>query len=161
MAFQHQEKLNTELKKELDSIYNIDQTFREILNDNSDKTIRFLKEQGYTLEEFQKNSWLIIIKHDKLNLKRIEKIIDKYGYPSIQLVGKPTNKAVWFVIQHSDKEIIEKYFPLIERAGKKNDIPMTLVAMMQDRLLMYQEKEQIYGTQGSGREIINPISKTK
>ena len=38
---------------------------------------------------------------------------------------------------------------------------MTLVAMMQDRLLMYQEKEQIYGTQGSGREIINSETNKK
>ena len=34
--------------------------------------------------------------------------------------------------------------------GKKNELPKTLVAMMEDRLLVQEGKEQIYGTQGSG-----------
>ena len=39
---------------------------------------------------------------------------------------------------------------MIKKAGKKNELPKTLVAMMEDRLLVQEGKEQIYGTQGSG-----------
>ncbi|TVZ56849.1 hypothetical protein OD91_2150 [Lutibacter sp. Hel_I_33_5] len=149
-------KINKEaLKKELDSIYNVDQTFRYLLNSPTKNYKKFLKEQGYTLEEFQKKKWVIINKHDSLNQIKVESIIKKNGYPGKSLVGEPTNKAAWYVIQHSRKNIIEKHFTLIEKAGKQKEIPMTLVAMMQDRLLMYQKKEQIYGTQASGREIKN------
>ena len=37
---------------------------------------------------------------------------------------------------------------MIKEAGKAGDIRMELVAMMEDRYLMQQGKEQIYGTQG-------------
>ena len=57
-----------------------------------------------------------------------------------------------------DSNKIEKYFPIIKKAGLENELPMTLVAMMEDRLLMYQKKEQIYGTQASGRPIKNKIT---
>jgi len=37
----------------------------------------------------------------------------------------------------------------MKEAGKKDEIPFRMVAMMEDRYLMDQGKEQIYGTQGS------------
>ncbi|WP_317130285.1 DUF6624 domain-containing protein [Chryseobacterium sp.] len=80
----------------------------------------------------------------------------KYGYPGKALVGDTLNTAVWYVIQHSELPIIEKYFPLIEQANKKGEVQTRHVAMMKDRMLMYQGKEQIYGTQGAGRLIIDP-----
>jgi hypothetical protein len=83
----------------------------------------------------------------------VEEIIAKYGYPGKSLVGEPTNRSVYYVIQHSDK--IEQYFPLIEKAGQDDEIPQRLVAMMHDRLLVGQGKEQIYGTQINGQLVIN------
>ncbi|MBU3010736.1 hypothetical protein KO506_04945 [Polaribacter vadi] len=143
------------LKTELDSIYKVDQNFRRFINNSSaDSSLElneFLKEQGYTLKEFRANSWPIIDKHDKLNLERIEEIIKKYGYPGKSLVGYPTNEVVWYVIQHSKK--IKEYLPIIENASKNGELKFTLVAMMQDRQLMFENKEQIYGTQGSSRLI--------
>lgn len=152
-----QTKINLSLKKELDSILNVDQTFRRLAQNslNSKETITFLNSQGYTFEEFQKNSWPIVSIHDKKNLKRIEEIISKYGYPSKKIIGEPTNKAIWYIIQHADKKVIQKHFPLIQKAGKEKELPMTLVAMMHDRLLMYQGKEQVYGTQGTSKEVLN------
>ena len=144
------------LKTELDSIYKVDQTFRSLLDKSTEDDITFLKKQGYTLHEFKRNSWPIINKHDSLNLIIIEKIIKKHGYPGKSLVGEPTNKAAWYVIQHSDK--INKYLPIIEKAGKENEIPMTLVAMMKDRQLMFDNKEQIYGKQGTTRMITNKVT---
>lgn len=91
---------------------------------------------------------MIVQKYDSINIKKIDKIISKYGYPGKSLVGEPENTSAFYVIQHSNK--IKNYFPLIKKAGKKNELPKTLVAMMEDRLLVQQGKEQIYGTQGSG-----------
>lgn len=58
------------------------------------------------------------------------------------LVGTPTIEAAFYVIQHSPK--ISQYFPLIERAGKRNELSFTLFAKMHDRLLVNQKKEQKY-----------------
>lgn len=86
---------------------------------------------------------------DSLNLKRIEQLIKQYGYVGKSLVGEPTNEAMWYVIQHSNK--IKKYYKLVREAGRKNEIPKTLVAKMEDRLLVSKGKQQKYGTQAAGR----------
>lgn len=147
--------INHSLKAELDQILHTDQELRKLFTPDitNDEKSRILAAFGYTLEDFDRLSWWIVEKQDSINLQKVEAIIKKHGYPGKSLVGEPTNKAVFYVIQHSDK--IETYFPLIEQAGKRNEIPLRLVGMMHDRLLMDQGKEQIYGTQIRGQRIIN------
>ncbi|WP_394760377.1 DUF6624 domain-containing protein [Flavobacterium sp.] len=152
---QSQIKINEGLKRELDDILQSDQILREYSNSEITEIRKdeILKITGYSKEELSKNIWKLVNKQDSINLIRVENIISKYGYPGKSLVGEPTNKAVWYVIQHSEK--IPKYFSLIQKAWKQKQIPFTLVAMMQDRMLMYKGEEQIYGTQGAGRHILN------
>lgn len=45
--------------------------------------------------------------------------------------------------------------PVIKEAAEKNELRFQLYAMMLDRSLMFQDKEQIYGTQGSGMSVKN------
>jgi len=157
-SFNQSKDLIDSLKVELDQIYYSDQKLRELftpINDSKKKEI--LSEFGYTMEDFIREGWGIVEKQDSLNLNKIEEIIGKYGYPGKSLVGEPTNKSAYYVIQHSEK--IEEYFPLIKEAGDRGEIPIRLVAMMQDRLLVNQGKEQIYGTQIQGMMIYNEESK--
>ena len=156
---QSQTRINEDLKKVLDEILISDQILREY-SDSEITEIRkaeILKITGFSKEELKQNLWKKINIQDSINLKKVEIIISKYGYPGISLVGEPTSKAAWYVIQHSKK--ISIYFPIIKRAGKDNQIPFTLVAMMEDRMLMYESREQIYGTQGAGRRILNKDNK--
>ncbi|KXH82747.1 DUF6624 domain-containing protein [Chryseobacterium kwangjuense] len=145
-----QQKLNQALKKELDEIMKVDQGYRMLFDSEitPEKRDQLLKDLNIDAEEFKKKSWQLVAEHDSLNMKKIENIISQYGYPGKTLVGEPTNQAAWYVIQHSKK--IGKYLPLIKDAGKKKEIPFTWVAIMEDRYLMYENKEQIYGTQGKG-----------
>ncbi|UWX59283.1 hypothetical protein N0B40_12795 [Chryseobacterium oranimense] len=145
-----QQKVNEDLKKELDAIMKVDQGYRMLFDTEitPEKKEQLLKDLNIDKEEFKKKNWLLVAEHDSLNMRKIENIISKYGYPGKTLVGEPTNKAAWYVIQHSTK--IGKYLPLIKEAGKKKEIPFTWVAMMEDRYLMGEDKEQIYGTQGRG-----------
>ncbi len=149
------QEINLTLKKQLDSIYYKDQAFREISQPDvtKEKKLQVLSEFGFSEEEYTKNEFEIIKAQDSLNLIVIKEIIEKYGYPGKTLVGESTNKSAWYVIQHSNE--IEKYFPIIKKAGEDNEIPMHLVAMMEDRLLMYKGLEQIYGSQGYGRLLKN------
>ncbi len=148
-------KLNFDLKMELDEILKNDQIFREYADSETPENRKLEIEQftGFTKQNLEEHIWDIISETDSINLKKVEKIIKKYGYPGNSIVGSPTNIACWYVIQHSNK--IDKYFPIIKKAGDLKEIPKTNVAMMEDRLLMHQEKEQVYGTQGAGRLIIN------
>ncbi|KFE97823.1 hypothetical protein IX39_18890 [Chryseobacterium formosense] len=145
-----QQKVNETLKKELDEIMTVDQGYRMLFDSEitPEKKEKLLKDLNIDKEEFEKKSWQLVAEHDSLNMQKIENIIAQYGYPGKTLVGEPTNQAAWYVIQHSTK--IGKYLPLIKEAGKKKEIPFTWVAMMEDRYLMNENKEQIYGTQGKG-----------
>ena len=145
-----QQKVNEVLKKELDEIMKVDQGYRMLFDSEitPEKKDKLLKDLNIDKEEFEKKNWQLVAEHDSLNMQKIENIISQYGYPGKTLVGEPTNQAAWYVIQHSTK--IGKYLPLIKEAGKKKEIPFTWVAMMEDRYLMNENKEQIYGTQGKG-----------
>jgi hypothetical protein len=145
-----QQKVNETLKKELDEIMKVDQGYRMLFDSEitPEKREKLLKDLNIDKEEFEKKNWQLVAEHDSLNMQKIENIISQYGYPGKTLVGEPTNQAAWYVIQHSTK--IGKYLPLIKEAGKKKEIPFTWVAMMEDRYLMNENKEQIYGTQGKG-----------
>jgi uncharacterized membrane protein YphA (DoxX/SURF4 family)/peroxiredoxin len=119
--------LNLDLKKELDSIMVLDQKYRQ------------------SSELFHEN-WKAQNTIDSLNLIFVEEVFKTYGYPGKSLVGEPTNKSAWYVIQHSDK--IPEYIDLMKEAGSKDELPFSLVAMMEDRYLKDKGEEQVYGTQG-------------
>ena len=139
-------EINTHLKIQLDSIYHKDQTLRELfdIKTSQERKHVILSEFGYSMMDFERNQWGILIKQDSINLAKIEKIIEDYGSPGKSLVGEPTNESAWYVIQHSNK--IKEYFPLIKKAGENGEISKKLVAKMNDRLLTSLGKEQIYGT---------------
>ncbi len=157
-----QPRINEALKKELDQILLTDQIYREYL-DNSlsdERRIEIASLTNYTSEFLRENIFNILQKNDSLNFIRIEEIITEYGYPGKSLVGIPTNKAAFYVIQHTPKKIAE-YYSIIEEAGKNGELPLTLAAMMLDRKLAQDGKEQIYGTQVHGRTIVNKESGEK
>lgn len=154
-----QKQINESLKKELDQIMKLDQKYRMLFTSNTtvEEKNQVMKDLNIDEEELKKKSWQLVEEQDSINLHKVEHIFSVYGYPGKTLVGEPTNKAAWFVIQHSNK--IAKYLPLIKDAGKKNELPFLLVAMMEDRFLMSENKEQIYGTQGTSVTIRNKDGK--
>jgi hypothetical protein len=150
-----QSSLNWTLKNELDSIYNLDQKYRvvlfsEALKSNPDS---IAKSYGIAANELQNFLMTQMMATDSANIVRIDEIIKNFGYPGKTLVGEPTNEAAFMVIQHSQS--INKFLPSIKTAAHKKELPFLLYAMMLDRSLMYAGKEQIYGTQGSGFQILN------
>ena len=150
-----QARLNINLKRKLDSIMVLDQKYREVLMQMSDsvKKDSIAKLVGVSKEKVEMEVWKLQRTIDLSNLLFIENIFKKYGYPGKSLVDTPTNEVAWYVIQHSEK--IPQYFEMIKKAGIKKELPFTLVAMMEDRYLMNQNKEQIYGTQVTCRKTKN------
>jgi len=142
-------KINVELKNELAQIDRDDQMFRELMQPNvsPEQIENVMKEKNLTKEDVTVGLSKIMNKQDEENLVKIEKIIKKYGYPGKTLVGEPENKTAWLVIQHSPK--IDQYLPIIKKAADTEELPFRLYAMMLDRQLMQENKEQIYGTQGA------------
>jgi len=149
-----QPKLNLPLKRELDSIMVEDQRFRELIvglnngkSDSVETALHLAKGQLFTYIITNMN------RVDSLNLRRVEGLMQRYGYPGKSLVGTPTNIAAWYVLQHSSK--IAQYLPLIKAAASKGELPYHRYAQMLDRQLVAEGKEQLYGTQGSSFDILN------
>ena len=144
-----QQGLDTILKNQLDSILLLDQGIREYLDtrvtESRKDSLSFLL--GYSRKDLDKNAWGIMKKIDSVNIVKVEAIIKKHGYPGKSKVGEPTNEAVFYVIQHVPDKI-PFYYKLIEKAGKRGELPYKYVAMMIDRKRTGQGKRQIYGTQG-------------
>lgn len=153
--------INIELKEKHDSIFFIDQSLRELLDNDITETRKTKLLELLSLDNkiFYSNPWAIINHQDSINQEKIIEIISKYGYPGKSLVGEPSNETAWYVIQHS--QYIENYFPIIKKAGEEGELPNRLVAMMEDRLLMNKGEEQLYGTQCYGKEIIDKNSGEK
>lgn len=143
-------QINPQLKRELDSMYVLDQRYREYLTtigQNArlkDSLARVLQVQP---DDVGGALWTKQSAIDSANLARVEVILKQHGYPGKTLVGTPTNEAAWYIIQHSDK--IRTYLPAIRKAGDAGELPFTAVAMMEDRQLTYDKLPQRYGTQGS------------
>ncbi|GAA4317306.1 DUF6624 domain-containing protein [Flaviaesturariibacter amylovorans] len=138
-----------ELKRQLDSVYAIDQQYRALLSAPPAQKDSLAKAYGVSLGEIDMKLWGIQSRIDSSNLRWVDSVIARRGYPGRSLVGEPAHEAAWYVIQHSGK--IAHYLPLIRTAGKKGELPFRLVAMMEDRYLMEQGKEQVWGTQGTCR----------
>lgn len=149
-------KYNEKLKKQLKNILFTDQIYREFTDNNTTKERKeeIAKLTNTTVEILHKDIFKIIELTDKENLEKVKIIVNNYGYPGQSLVGVPENTAVFYVIQHNPDKISE-YYPLIEEAGKNNELPFSLVAMMLDRKLTGEHKEQIYGTQLAMKQITN------
>ena len=140
-------------KKQLDSIMQADQMYRPVFHAlldpaKRDSLVGFHKMPAEQIELVYDSLQEAL---DSTNLLFIKRFIALYGYPGKSMVGEPTNEVAWYVIQHSDK--IAKYFSIIREAGKRKEIPYRLVAMMQDRLLVEQQKKQLYGTQIARRRL--------
>jgi hypothetical protein len=105
--------------------------------------------------------WQLVHKLDSVNQQKIETLIDKYHWPKNNEIDKEGSNTIFLVIQHAKLAMKLKYLPLIKEAYKKNMITGQEVALLEDRIAMFQHKKQIYGSQligdGTGKYYIAPL----
>lgn len=79
----------------------------------------------------------------------LNEIIDKIGYPTIDKVGKEANEAAWLVMQHaiSKPEFMKKCLKLLADAVSENKAASINLAYLTDRIAVFEDKPQLYGTQ--------------
>jgi hypothetical protein len=102
---------------------------------------------------------------DSTNLVQVESLLTKYGWMGRSFVGARANSALFFVIQHADLVTQLKYVPLLQRSVELGESRPSNLALMQDRILMRQGKNQIYGSQvvtnERGEQVFYPIEDEK
>lgn len=82
-------------------------------------------------------------KQDYANLEVAINILEKCGMPK-----EPKSvKTIFLVIQHNHSNHQRKYIEKFREAANSGILPKSSLAMMEDRILMSQNKPQLYGTQ--------------
>jgi hypothetical protein len=81
------------------------------------------------------------------NLKEVEDLISRKGWPKISEVGPDAAGAPFYIIQHSDSESQAKYLPALKARCEEKEASWVHYAMLYDRLKMNQNLPQRYGTQ--------------
>jgi hypothetical protein len=80
-------------------------------------------------------------------MARLEEIISQVGWPGISMVGAEANGAAFLVLQHAHIKFQKKYLPLLQEAAKTGEVVAADLALLEDRVLMRDGKNQIYGSQ--------------
>lgn len=149
------------IKEKLEEIYQRDKKLNKLLQSmDIDERVAFGRDIGLSEAESTGDLAPIQSSMDSLHLEIVEDILKTHGYPGKSMVGESNSEVAWNILQrHPDKIVV--YKKLIEDAGREGEIPMTVLATMQDRILMHENKPQLYGTQaylrGNGEGFIWPV----
>ena len=129
-----------------------------------DQTAAWIPEGKF--KEYSKEKWNAykdsVFTTNKLFL---EDVLNKYGYPGFDLVGKEGEKYYWLMTQHCDfdptfqAKVLEK----LEQQVKIENADGRNFGLLTDRVNLNLGKKQIYGTQVSyvretGQAIPKPLS---
>ena len=81
------------------------------------------------------------------NEEKVKNILDKYGWPTKEMIGEEGNWIICNVIQHSDNEIRLKYLPMMRKAVKEKKLEPRFLVRAEDRIATERGDLQIYGGQ--------------
>lgn len=137
------------LKNDLELIGVEDQTLRLLLPEVSKRFGKSSREEEYI--------WSLIHHQDSICLNKTLKILNDYGWLGKSRIGSKANQALWLVIQHANLEIQEKYLPLLKKSVETGESEGWHLAFLEDRILMRNGKNQIYGSQATWDKKINAL----
>ena len=82
------------------------------------------------------------------NASRLREIIHQQGWPGITSVGTDGEEAAWRIAQHSigEPEFMRQVLQLLKSAAEKGEAPLWQIAMMEDRIRLFEGRLQLYGT---------------
>ncbi|WKN46236.1 DUF6624 domain-containing protein [Tunicatimonas pelagia] len=83
------------------------------------------------------------------NAEILNSIIDTIGYPTIDKVGKEASEAAWLVIQHaiSRPNFMRRCVKLLADAVSEDKASPRNLAYLTDRIAVFEDRPQRYGTQ--------------
>ena len=87
-------------------------------------------------------------KLDVKNQALIDSLYKEYNsYIGKSLVGEEFAAVMWVVIQHSNIQMMERYLPVLHKAVKDKELPLTPFKMLIDRIHSIKNGYQIFGSQ--------------
>jgi len=133
----------TEISKEIISMKDQDQEYRH-------KWGKLVREGKTNSKKFKKISKKLIT-IDSNNTNRIREIVERYGWPTYDLVGKKASKAAWLIVQHADRNpLVQMYcLPLLKDAVDRQQADPSNYAYLYDRVQIAKGEKQLYATQST------------
>ncbi len=99
---------------------------------------------------------------DSANTAILKRIIDQYGWPGRDLVGREGTEAAFLILQHSPDTLFQREcVPFIKKAYYAGEVTASDFSVFIDRVLVREGKPQLYGTQANivdGRIILDAIA---
>lgn len=88
------------------------------------------------------------------NARRLEELIDEHGWLGISKVGEDGADAAWLIVQHaiSLPKFCKKVLKMLLEAEKTGDVPPRYAAYLADRIALFEDRPQKYGTQADWNE---------
>lgn len=133
------------LQAELVDIHTSDQQIRE-------QYLAAMKEFGMKSKQLDSLGKLMGY-YDSVNLLKVKKILDTYGWLGPDKVGAQANQALFLVIQHADLVTQQQYLPMMREAVKNKNAKASALALLEDRVALDEGRKQIYGSQVGQDEI--------
>lgn len=131
----------------------INDSIRTILEDMETPTFQnrgnyFKGVQQYGVDSKQAKALLRqMALDDSLNLMTVERLYNMYGWPKVSQLGLIATNQAFLQIQHGPFKTMLKYLPILRKVAKEGEFPKNSLALIEDRVLTYKHKKQLYGTQ--------------
>lgn len=83
------------------------------------------------------------------NADRLTAILAEVGWPGADLVGGDASEAAWLVVQHaiSRPKLMRTALSLLRKIGPEDSAAGWQLAMLEDRILVFEGRKQHFGTQ--------------
>jgi len=90
-----------------------------------------------------------ILAIDQARSDRLKEIVDTIGWPTREMVGLKATEAAYMVIQHAghDIEFQNRCLAMMVDLVKQDQLPASYVALLSDRIRLFQNQPQLFGTQ--------------
>lgn len=102
--------------------------------------VQNILQEVFDNDQGMRNNNIYDPKADHRNLEIVVNLIEQCGMPKYDEIGELPFWGIIVAFQHSNLKNLKKYYPLI-----KNEIG--IMPMVEDRILMWERKPQLYGTQ--------------
>ena len=114
--------------------------------------------QIYNTDQEARNNGLDYKPIDKQNLQRFISAVEKCGFPyNEEFNDYRSYLGIFLVLQHNDAEFIAHYYEDFKKLVENKKLPKDILALLEDRLLLLNNKPQLYGTQIKNGELYKII----
>lgn len=132
--------LKLEIVKILDTMYHLDQVYRQQFEEANRRHGNASKE----IESLRRK----IKENDSINANYLERIVETHGsLPGLKVIGEEGCLALFLVLQHASVKNQMRYLPFIKWIYEAEDFPGPYLAFLEDCTLINKGKSQLYGTQ--------------